>query len=72
MEFQRNQPIKFGREFPDLQEVSNVEISFTSGLREQRDVDVGSGGGELVDPVEVESTVTSRVSARPFFGHNIP
>ena len=54
MEFQRNQPIRFGPEFSDMQEVSDVEISFTSGLREQRDVDVGSGGGELVDPVEVE------------------
>ena len=54
MEFQRNQPIKFGPEFSDIQEVSDVEVSFTGGLREQRDVDVGSGDGDVVDPVEVE------------------
>ena len=52
MEFQRNQPIKFGPEFSDIQEVSDVEVSFTGGLREQRDVDVGSG--DVVDAVEVE------------------
>ena len=50
--------MKFGAELSDMHEVSDVEVSFTNGLREQRDVDVGSGDGddlvELVDPVEVE------------------
>ena len=46
--------MKFGPEFSDMQEVSDVEVSFTGGLREQRDVDVGSGGGDVVDAVEVE------------------
>ena len=58
MEFHRNQPMKFGPELSDMHEVSDVEVSFTNGLREQRDVDVGSGDGDdlddLVDPVEVE------------------
>ena len=46
--------MKFGPEFSDMQEVSDVEVSFTGGLREQRDVDVGSGDGNVVDAVEVE------------------
>ena len=46
--------MKFGPEFSDMQEVSDVEVSFTGGLREQRDVDVGSGDGDVVDAVEVE------------------
>ena len=37
-----------------MQEVSDVEVSFTGALREQRDVDVGSGDVDVVDAVEVE------------------
>ena len=65
MELQRNQPIKFGSDYPDvvrrplmsnsdMEEVSDVEISFTGGFRKPRDVDEGSGETEpptVIDPV---------------------
>ena len=44
--------MKFGPEFSDVQEVSDVEVSFTGGLREQRDVDVGSGDVVDADPLQ--------------------
>ena len=42
--------MKFGAELSDMHQVSDVAVSFTNGLREPRDVDVGSGdGGDQVD-----------------------
>ena len=40
MELQHSQPLQFGSD------IEEVEILFTNGLREQRDVDEGSGETE--------------------------
>lgn len=53
MEFQRNQPMKFG---PDIEEISDVEISFSSDLQEPRDVDEGSGESGTTEFPETTKT----------------
>lgn len=53
MEFQRNQPMKFG---PDIEEFSDVEISFSSDLQEPRDVDEGSGESGTTEFPETTKT----------------
>jgi len=53
LEYQRNQLMKFG---PDIEEVSDVAISFSSDLQEPRDVDEGSDESETTEFPETTKT----------------